>query len=495
MVHYPNPFDFIPFVDEGPDLKTPSEWALLDKLFTGYLELTITALTPVHIAGKQEASEDGKRIIKSHFYRQNGKACIPAFTIRGMLRSFIEAACNCWVSQVTPFYLNVKDKRNLSFMVIDVKEEFEKKGGEYDPQLKLSLRSEFWPKVGDEGKVDLASYLFGFIPDEKEREAWHGVINIEDAFLSGPVFKGDSGDFQIPDVEVKAFMGSPNPSAKTWWYHRPCAIRKRKEKRVMNGKERELITLDFLGNGFRGRKFYYHQDPITCVSKYLPKDWPKLYHIKIECIPPGKKTDVFRIYFDEIPQRLLYLLLWSLAPGHHIRHKLGYAKAYGYGSVFINVENCHFRSSAISNQEPFFNEFIKETKTVKWDLDTIKNKRLDEFIHQGSLEKLAKVLFYKEPLNLIFLYPKFSREGFIGNISMNDLREVSLALGYQPDFSNDLWEVTPEQAYKIADALSKKEKKEKDRVVKGIKPTLHFEVYQKNALGYQEIQNRTLTDA
>ncbi|GAJ16014.1 unnamed protein product, partial [marine sediment metagenome] len=53
--HYPNPFEFVPFAQESPMLKSTDEWLKIDeKLVTGYLNYQITALTPIHIAGQQE---------------------------------------------------------------------------------------------------------------------------------------------------------------------------------------------------------------------------------------------------------------------------------------------------------------------------------------------------------------------------------------------------------------------------------------------------------
>ncbi|NUM78640.1 hypothetical protein HUU40_30135, partial [candidate division KSB1 bacterium] len=254
--HHLNPFDFVPFANEAPDLKTVEQWRSIDPqgVVTGYLELQIEALTPVHVVGRQDnATPDGQKLSQSHFCRRGGQALIPGSSIRGLLRAFIEAACNCWASQMTPYYMVDKNRRNLAFLVVDAAEEFKNKGGEIDKALRLSLPKQFVPQPGISGPVDLASYLFGYVSPEKKGQARLGVVKINDAVAIEPF-----ADYEMPDVAGKAFMGSPNPSAKTWWYHLPYAIRKRRTQI----KGRAITVVDFLGEHFRGRKFYYHQDPV-----------------------------------------------------------------------------------------------------------------------------------------------------------------------------------------------------------------------------------------
>ena len=53
MSHYPNPFDFVPF-PLAPILRTEEEFDALGEKLSGYLELEIKALTPVHVVGRVE---------------------------------------------------------------------------------------------------------------------------------------------------------------------------------------------------------------------------------------------------------------------------------------------------------------------------------------------------------------------------------------------------------------------------------------------------------
>jgi hypothetical protein len=53
MSHYPNPFDFVPF-PAAPILRTEEQFDALGEKLSGYLELEIKALTPVHVVGRVE---------------------------------------------------------------------------------------------------------------------------------------------------------------------------------------------------------------------------------------------------------------------------------------------------------------------------------------------------------------------------------------------------------------------------------------------------------
>lgn len=64
--------------------------------------------------------------------------------------------------------------------------------------------------------------------------------------------------------------------------------------------------------------------------------------MRLECIEATSSSN-FRIYVDRLPKQLLQLLVLVLMPGTNIRHKLGYGKAYGYGSVEFEIVGAKLR--------------------------------------------------------------------------------------------------------------------------------------------------------
>lgn len=562
MAHNLNPFDFVPFPAEKPLTKTTREWLKEGKLLTGWIEAQITALTPLHIVGRQEANESGRRIIRSHFYRRHGQAYIPSTSIRGMLRAFIEAACNGWASQLTPYYPYVKGTkhkpgRQIGFQALDSKKLLSDK--EFDALIdnelkeKVALPDGFSmpQKLAKEQlsnlPVDLASFLFGYIPPEGD--GFHGRISIEDAEipLSSLSFNDDA--YNVPDIDDSAFMGGGKPSAASWWYQKPYQIR-------LNQYGMPV----FVGLGYRGRKFYYHQNPQSCVPWYSDDhNWPydggrPLYEFPLECLSPEKPTNTFRIYFEDLPEVFITLLLFALSPGKRLRHKLGYGKPYGYGTIAFEVLGGILRGSGYIGKTDFdVKAKLPEIHSALWNESQIDALGIGRYLYWESLEPLVKILWYNEKSTLIFTYPRFNPGyqvtdqslvslrneglpepmltafaalkdrkvctekdlmdalrnefrvrptneekrvirkhtlcipgGFLPTVQWNPLRAV-LSSDQQADLNNEKrLEVTESDAKTIARKLADK----------GLRPALHFEIYQEQAAdSYIEIQQRKLSNA
>ena len=426
MSHNMNPFDSGPFPAEKPATKTVVEWQKSDDLLTGWIEAQITALTPVHIVGKQEADRSGRKIIRSYFCRRHGQAYMPSSSIRGMLRAFIEAACNGWTSQLTPYYKKDHGKRHIGFQAIDCREALNKRSElnriDRDFREKFALPDGFAMQQNmteDEAnnlKVDLASFLFGYIPPNGD--GFHGRISIEDAPISAENLSFKNDGYRIPDIQSDAFMGGGKPSASSWWYQKPYQIHLRPSRHG------ELV--DFVGSGYRGRKFYYHQNPQVCVQWYSdPNNWPvddkrKLYFMPLECLPPGKATDPFRIYFEDLPKPFLNMLLFAISPGRRLRHKLGYGKPYGYGSIEIEISSGQLRGVESTNKMPLStNKVLRNLYAALWDGEKLNAIGLGQYIHWHSLEALAKILWYDNKSKLVFSYPPFNKKypGFLPGIN------------------------------------------------------------------------------
>lgn len=501
MSHHPNPFDFVPFASTGPILKSANDWLAFENLQTGYLELQIQALTPVHIVGTQEAKntghgqrqsrEEGKqnyKILNSHFFRRHGQAFIPASSIRGLLRAFIEAACNGWASQMTPFYKKEKSKHAIGFGVTEAPPEddyFQTK--KESLSLPLALPPLFKSEPTPDGKIDLASFLFGCVSPEKETQndeaggqGWRGHVVIEDARVPVDTLSGKTGPYRMPDVEDSAFMGGPHPSVSSWWYQKPYGIRLRPVK--------HFNVCDFIGAGFRGRKFYFHQDPQRCVDWYIKSgDWKgrrdhPVYTFPVECLEVGKTTESFRLYFENVPEAMLKLLLLVLHPGNRLRHKLGYGKAYGYGSLNFIMKSGMIRNQQTAGTSVFpVQETLNEIHSALWDESKLNKVGIGQFLERDSLKKLVQILWYQEPLSQMFTYPPFDAGGFLPIAREADLK-AALPPTLVGKLSSTVRKVTEPEARAVAQNLAKQ----------GRRAALHFEVYQESAEGYSQIQARKL---
>jgi len=475
MNHNPNPFDFVPFDENGPQLKTLEEWMSYGLLRTGRITVQMKALTPVHIVGEQ--TMNGMNIDKSLFYQRNGKRYIPSSSIRGVLRAFIEAACNGWASQLTPYYPRTKhhNKHAYGFQVL---ENIELKKGEYIDIKEFSINPKYIKPDIPENGIDLASFLFGYIPGKPDKKdqfnpAWKGRITIDDAEVTesqlSSVQNGNS--YKVPDLYNKpAFMGGPHPSASSWWYQFPKEIVKKSE-----------TDYRFIGSGFRGRKFYFHQNPVQCIGYYEESDsWNGLYYPKIQCINQNNSV-TFDILFNNIPEHLLCVLLFALEPKWNIRHKIGYGKAYGYGSIEFNIQGLFFYEKGFddyleTNNIDRFRQIIDEQFSV---FDSENKNSIAHFIRREFIGQLAFILGYEDSLEQIFTYPCPGAGGF--NVSQrgrerttysNELNnKINIALNLlklEPD-DNGVITITNDKSSLIAMYLRE------------IKPTLDFEMYQEQS--------------
>lgn len=460
--HYPNPFDFVPFAKK-PFLKSLAELDQMGNVISGYLELKIKALSPVHIAGYQTNNQNSRESI---YYRQNKQPCIPAASIRGCLRAYIEALTNGWVSQVTPEYEYKYGTRHRGYKV------FETNYGTNRHQFSTSkpaINSDFSPKSFSNEKMDIASYLFGLVLEKKDGEdtaheelARKSKVSIEDAFFQEEDLIKEK--YWLPDIQGDAIMGGAHPSASSWWYMKPSQV----VRRVVNHGRFEMV--EFMGEEYRGRKFYFHQDPLECIKQYLPETgfWeydPEHGFIKVnlECITHEAVSQVFRIYLDQVPETLLRLLIKSLIPCNKIRHKIGFGKAYGYGSIEFSIIGAQLRKEHINQRIP---DRLSDYKEIieKWLSE--KPNSLSEFINEDAYDWLAKILTWDHPTSLIFLYPQYRAGEFQTVIRYHDYENWQRENPGAPN------------AKKIAEDFYHQ------------KTTLNFRYYQEKSNGWSIIQER-----
>ena len=494
MSHNLNPFDFVPFSEKEPVLKTPNEWLKnAGEPLTGYIELKIKALQPIHIVGEQSAvgiESDEWRIEKSSFNRQNGHPCIPSSSIRGLLRSFLETLCNGWASEFTSCYPKKRKEHFSGFKVIEKSEEIKKatQRNEIDNSIPVSLDEKFVPKIYDDERMDVCSFLFGTVLEEREKKEKNDVksnsrktcLIIEDAIINSEDL--NSSNYQLPDVADKAFMGGAHPSASSWWYQKPYQIR-----------TKDFGMPHFIGSGFRGRKFYFHQNPRQCIGYYKdPDKWKTrrghpIYKYAVETLPLQKTTKPFRIYFENVPSELLNLFLISLFPGERMKHKIGYGKAYGFGSMLFEFESCSLRKKSTTYVEKL-TEIVHLLKKSKWENDFLYRLNVTNLIDFDGLKELYKILYYDEDCDLVFTYPPFSNGWFLPKnpkTFRNDFYEM-----IEKVLSQD--QIKEFRRTKKLSIVNEAKKLATELFNNGIRRATHFEVYKENADGYDIIQNRKL---
>jgi len=469
-MHNPNPFDFVPFAD-GPTLRTRQHFDNLGGRWSGYLEVKLAALTPIHVVGtlrQDQASGQSKMV------RQDERACIPAATMRGCLRAFVEALTSGWVSQATLEYPKRTNERHIGFSTFET---FPNNGRRNKRISPPAVHPAFKPAYSDDEQMDVASYLFGIVTEAvKGQDMAEAVLTrkgrvwIEEGFIADEHLTDNR--YWIPDIAGDAFMGGAKPSASNWWYLKPDDIWQRKT----HGHQ----LAEFVGAEFWGRKFYYHQDPTRCVA-YYDIDGGKWHYapergfrkVMLECMEANTASEAFRLYVDRLPTSLLHLLLLALIPGRNMRHKLGYGKAYGYGSIEFSIVGVNLRNEDGGSRVP--SPLVDESAMVDgWIADAFDDGKLAEakvagLIDKGALNWLARILGWQESEKLLFTYPPFATGDFMQPVQLSALNAKVPSIGGTSNLS----------PMGIAKALFP------------LKRPIHFRYYQPAAQGWKIIKHRT----
>ena len=466
MAHNPNPFDFVPF----PPQPMIYERSYLDRRgapVSGYIDVEIKALTPVHVIGTVERQGDASY---SSMYKQDNEYVIPAASIRGMLRSFIEALTGGWVSQAKETYPKEYRERHLGFSL------FESYTDDRERSTPPAIKPAFKPMNRDDGKIDIATYLFGIVTEpEKEDDQplmLRSKVWVEDAIIPPEAIVAD--EYWTPDIDGEAFMGGPKPNRSNWWYFYPKKVQKR-IVRFANGNTSERA--EFVGQKLRGRKFYFHQNPKETMDFYHPRqrnwNYPDGFSpIWLESMRPGATTKKFRIYVDKVPTILFILLELALTPGN-IRHKLGYGKAYGYGSVELKLGKWHLRVDKPGSIPGGLEEFSYNFNN--WNDGRLDQMHVRDFIDSEALQWLARIGNWEPTSRITFTYPPFSGGNFSESVSWQQFTQRVEQIAR----ISDNMPVTPILARKIAKALFP------------LKKPIHFRYYQEQANGWDIIEKRT----
>lgn len=479
-MHNPNPFDFVPFAGH-PHLKTPEEFDALGPAVSGYLEVKLRALTPVHIVGYQEP---GAKEGYSFLYRQDDRPCIPAASLRGCLRAFLEALTSGWVSQATPEYPKLYHKRHIGFRTF---ESFPNRGRSMNRTSPPAVNPEFKPSIRSDNRIDVVSYLLGMVIEPEGGQVAHEALArkakvwIEDAFIDQQHLVKQK--YWVPDIKhatQDAFMGGAKASASNWWYLQPAEI----WRRNVRTRAGYSILAEFVGEKFWGRKFYFHQDPQRCMQFYHPNssNWRyspdrPFYPIQLECLEKEASTETFRIYLDKVPQPLAILLAVCLFPGLNIRHKLGYGKSYGYGSVELSLQSSHLRYDETRPPDLLqdFSAKLRDWMSLAWDQSKLAASGLPTaMLDWQALSHLARILGWQEADKLLFTYPPFAKRNFMQPVTFEEMQDNAPA-GVRVDGHV---KVNAQQGRAFAENLFE------------IKQPIHFRVYQERAKGWSQILRR-----
>lgn len=273
-----NPYDFVRIdLSKPPELKPfvhQDRFSGMTGTFSGVIRL----LTPTFIKDSDERQQLPLRFARNR--AMPSQFIIPGSSLKGMFRSVVETVGNCWWW----FYGRYSGKFK----------------GEFDPEVALPSSFRNPGGSGDLNHLDAACRLFGFT-GEQGSKSLAGSVGFDDAICTNV-------------VEHKAIYtpihDSPKPRHTVWYAP---------------------------GNKVAGRKFYFHhKGPILEEKGFLRNKQGENYNSYIKPLGPGSEF-TFSGHFTSVMPADLQLLLYAIVLEPTMRHKIGFGKAFGLGSIEVKL--------------------------------------------------------------------------------------------------------------------------------------------------------------
>jgi hypothetical protein len=240
----------------------------------------------------------------------------------------------------------------------------------------------------------------------------------------------------------------------------------------------------------RGRKFYFHHDPTTTVSWYhehwaikkpategsepagaKAKGHMALHLHPVEALERDAESDPVDIRFDDLPERLLKLLLVVLSPGCGVKHKVGGLRALGFGSAEFVVESVLFDPEGIDRlrkaRTPHTDPLIEDWRNRLGTNELETSKDMGGLVHTQAWQWLRFVLAWpgtEAVKTAYYRYPGYLQKEDATPV----VRGFAKPVAWNPDWAAQ----TP------ADVLAK--------VFPRLRVPIEFDAYQMNAANYEE---------
>ncbi len=276
-----NPYDFVRVEWNNPGRKEDAK--PIDRFggISGRLEATITALTPIFIPEQRQSSP--------RYFLRNGQGVeiIPGSSLKGLFRSLVETVHGgAWW-----FF----GDRNGTWRDNQVHGNIVN----YNNNLPNNFK-----RPRNRKELDAACRMFGFLGSNSE-DILLGQVSFDDAVCTNRIDH---------NAIYTCILSTPKPRHHVWY-------------------------LDSTGNYVAGRKFYFHSQEPQTVSGWLPRGCVVGQNCQNAYIKPldASSTFTFRTQFTNLDADDFALLLYAIVLEDGMRHKLGYAKPAGLGSVHVQL--------------------------------------------------------------------------------------------------------------------------------------------------------------
>ena len=358
-----NPYDFVPLdMTHLPQRRRPiwhnaltSNDVQAGKLYSGHLYLYIKAETPLFIRDTNVAAQD-PTALQEHIRNNVGEQIIPGTSLKGLLRSVVETLCS---GCMTVFHMPREYTQNP-----------------VPPSFAYCQNNT---------SLCIACRLFGMMQaGQRNAEVFLGKVNIGDATVY-------EDSLRFYDPIYTAVLDTPKPR-HTAFYLDP---------------QRRYIA---------GRKFYFHhaREPHTVNGLLEIRDTGRYRNQYIEPLDSGTEFSA-RVDFTNLEADEFAALLLAIAMEPDMRHKIGYGKPIGLGTIRIDVTELHLVDYATR-----YTKFRDNRGMSKYELDRITDLIHDQMasfddprIHQewmrfsvqGSLQPLHRIWQWPPDNAVEYAYP------------------------------------------------------------------------------------------
>ncbi|HLH60937.1 MAG TPA: RAMP superfamily CRISPR-associated protein [Ktedonobacteraceae bacterium] len=350
-----NPYDFARIEWNKPPERHKPVWHHRltgegeQQLYSGSIELDIYTETPLFIADPRSVPADPRRAALSIKNKHN-QYIIPGSSLKGMLRTVVETISNGCLTLYDGSYEHNK------------------------VNYRRAVPAGF-QKCSDNTNLCIACRIFGMLRERTEG-VFLGKVNIGDALVIH---------------ETLASYGPMYTAA------------------LVDPKPRHAdFYLDPSRAHIAGRKFYFHHhyDDLLTAENLLPTKTGGYYNRYIDPIDKDTGFHV-RIDFTNLEQEEFGAFLYALTLEQTMRHKIGYGKPLGLGSILITPTSL----TLIDYTARYRQSEAQRGKTTWEDKDvwTVIYDQVDEFskthLAQEAMKDLQRIWAWPPDSSVEYYYP------------------------------------------------------------------------------------------
>lgn len=314
-----NPYDFVRIDWLRPPKREKPFWhhrlaGQGIQLYSGYLEIDITVEKPIFIPAYADQNRPvDPRVAQRFLQNKRGEYIIPGSSLKGMLRTVVEALG----SGCLTLYSGRYESDTLDYR------------GKIDPKFR---------RCSQNTALCVACRIFGMMRergsahngDERGNDMFLGKVNIGDAIgYADGVFPFEKPIYTKPLMEPKPHHAS--------------------------------FYLDQSDQHIAGRKFFFHHSPDSALETASGIIKMGGRNANRYILPLNIETEFhFRLDFVNLTEDEFGALLLAIVLEKDIRHKIGYGKPLGLGSILLTPTSLTLVNYAARYRQPAMQNDMRE---------------------------------------------------------------------------------------------------------------------------------------